>query len=64
MKKNNIWEIVIKRLNWKQTKIFIKMIRIKKKNEDWNWNSKNKKDNYALFIVGERKEWEKKNNHR
>jgi RNA binding exosome subunit len=54
--------------NWrtklKTNKNFIKGIRKKIKknqtNENWNWNTKNREDNCALFLVGEKKEGKKK----
>ena len=36
------------------------------KNDDWNWKIKNKKDNHALYLGGERKKkdhWQQSNNH-
>jgi hypothetical protein len=51
--------------NWKTelktNKTFIQTIRTKtrnQKNEKWNWNTKNKKDNRAYFFTRKRKEGE------
>jgi hypothetical protein len=42
MKKQNIWEIIIERLNWKKNKTFIKGI--KKKNlKEWGLKLKKKR---------------------
>jgi hypothetical protein len=50
--KNNIWKIIIEGLNWNKNKIFRKGLRRKiknQKNNEWNWNTKNKEGNTFTF---------------
>jgi len=60
--KNNIWKIIIERLNWNKNKNFRKRLRTKiknQKNNEWNWNTKINRATHSLFQVGERKEGKK-----
>jgi len=54
---------VIEGLYWKTKKkrTSIKRIKTKLKNKDWNWKTKNEKDNDIFYLLANKKE--KKNNY-